>query len=67
MKMLSNNDAAGVALCLNMSSDTDTVCVDTALALYLKEKKNRHWTKERYKRRPQYTNKRKFYDTLKTE
>ena len=41
----------------NMSSDNDTVCVVTALALYLKERKNRHWTKERYKQRPQYTHK----------
>jgi hypothetical protein len=39
-----------------MLSDTDAACVVIALALCLINKKNRHWIKEWYKGRPQYTN-----------
>jgi len=64
---MNSNDAVCVAtalaLCLNMLSDTDTVCVATGLALYLKQKKNRSWTKDH----STHTHKQTFYDTFKTE
>jgi hypothetical protein len=40
-----------------MLSDTDVACVAIALALCLKQEKNRRWMKEWYKGGPQYTHK----------
>jgi hypothetical protein len=51
----------------NMFSDTDAACVAIALALYLKKKKNRRWTKERYKQRPHHTHKNLLRDLRMSE
>jgi hypothetical protein len=40
---------------VNVLSDTGTVYVAKALALYLTNEEIRRWIKEWYKRRPQYT------------
>jgi hypothetical protein len=59
--------AIALALCLTMLSDTDAACVATALALCLKKKRNRRWTKDWYKRRPQYTHENLMTDWILSE